>query len=813
MGPQRRLKIYVGYESSSIIKYLEPITGDLFTARFADCHFDEIIYPTLGGKNKQLERKIDWNALSLSPLDFRTNKCELEVQRIIHLQNIANQLPDAFTDLSRITKSQIPAANAPIRVDVPIGQLSNANESKPHLKRGRPIGSKDKNPKKRRANDQNNHNMKEGTHEEQQHITIDETSEKVQGTILKFTISEFALISGLKCTGNIEEHLYTHSSKSVLMAKYFSSSKHTVKKCIFVQRFKVENFDNNTDALNMSILYFIHNFLFSQVRDATISRSNFVMVEDGSTITERVGNVIPRIFNWKVVGIKVKYEKFMGGMFNKFVYTNLRSTHEEVQRLNLPTIDGVELNNDESALSHDTYPDHSERLDAPTLTPSSSGKSGHQDSSDQKWNKLKFFLQSYDDELGGFTTGVPSIDNFEEMNIVTSFKDNGKKDFEGFSSDVGTSTLDAQVEEMVNQKLEDFETATLNALVDAVVNQNPDYSKIQNPMTENIHEDHSIDAIMQGSAASVDDIPLEVVKPVDETLNFYSLSDSQIPSNYPDSVVVAHLAHIDVIFYHLRKKSKLRKNQEYRFTTTNCFFKNYVEKTYRRYYPNDSDTVHSTQQDYAESVVVADNENAVNNIIKGFSIPAGLPWHLVDEVYVLMNCNQNFHWVLAIIDLKDRRICVYDSLSNLRNMDLFPEIHKLAVMLPTFSSDSGFFEKKFRTDWPNLDAYRDKLSDTTQLLNTNSFEVEYVQNIIQQDCDSLDCGVFVAGYAEYISEGMSVPSVDFKAAYHRMQYASLLRNYDLRKAKNDYVSENEDPPRPKPTKHSIPDEMIIVRIG
>ena len=39
MGPQRRLGIYVGYESPSIIKYLEPTTGDVFTARFADCHF------------------------------------------------------------------------------------------------------------------------------------------------------------------------------------------------------------------------------------------------------------------------------------------------------------------------------------------------------------------------------------------------------------------------------------------------------------------------------------------------------------------------------------------------------------------------------------------------------------------------------------------------------------------------------------------------------------------------------------------------------------------------------------------------------
>ena len=41
MGPQRRLGIYVGFESPSIIKYIEPLTGDIFTARFVDCQFDE----------------------------------------------------------------------------------------------------------------------------------------------------------------------------------------------------------------------------------------------------------------------------------------------------------------------------------------------------------------------------------------------------------------------------------------------------------------------------------------------------------------------------------------------------------------------------------------------------------------------------------------------------------------------------------------------------------------------------------------------------------------------------------------------------
>jgi hypothetical protein len=56
MGPQRRLGIYVGFESPSIIKYLEPLTGDLFTARF-DCKFDEAMFPALGGRNERWKNK------------------------------------------------------------------------------------------------------------------------------------------------------------------------------------------------------------------------------------------------------------------------------------------------------------------------------------------------------------------------------------------------------------------------------------------------------------------------------------------------------------------------------------------------------------------------------------------------------------------------------------------------------------------------------------------------------------------------------------------------------------------------------------
>ena len=80
----------------------------------------------------------------MSHFDHRTNKCELKVQRIIHLKNHANQLPDAFVDVKKVTKSHILAINAPTRIDLFEGQLEN--ESQKRLKCGRPIGSKELTP-------------------------------------------------------------------------------------------------------------------------------------------------------------------------------------------------------------------------------------------------------------------------------------------------------------------------------------------------------------------------------------------------------------------------------------------------------------------------------------------------------------------------------------------------------------------------------------------------------------------------------------------------------------------------------------------
>ena len=54
------------------MRYFEPKTGNVFTARFADCHFNQAIFPTLAEEMKQLEKKITWSELFLFHLDPHT---------------------------------------------------------------------------------------------------------------------------------------------------------------------------------------------------------------------------------------------------------------------------------------------------------------------------------------------------------------------------------------------------------------------------------------------------------------------------------------------------------------------------------------------------------------------------------------------------------------------------------------------------------------------------------------------------------------------------------------------------------------------
>ncbi|PHU22226.1 hypothetical protein BC332_07333 [Capsicum chinense] len=110
------------------------------------------------------------------------------------------------------------------------------------------------------------------------------------------------------------------------------------------------------------------------------------------------------------------------------------------------------------------------------------------------------------------------------------------------------------------------------------------------------------------------------------------------------------------------------------------------------------------------------------------SILAGLPWHLIDEMYISINCGDKFHWVLAVVILKERCIRVYDSMSERRHSAPSSEIQNMAKIFPTYLDMSGFLDQKVRTDWSTIEAYRHKMS--------NPFDVEYVEGIAQKPIGS-----------------------------------------------------------------------------
>ena len=64
----------MGFISPSIIKYLEPLTGDLLTARFADSIFNEDHFPALGREFKYHgeNQKINWDARGIANEDPHT---------------------------------------------------------------------------------------------------------------------------------------------------------------------------------------------------------------------------------------------------------------------------------------------------------------------------------------------------------------------------------------------------------------------------------------------------------------------------------------------------------------------------------------------------------------------------------------------------------------------------------------------------------------------------------------------------------------------------------------------------------------------
>ncbi|XP_047270378.1 uncharacterized protein LOC124899519 [Capsicum annuum] len=369
--------------------------------------------------------------------------------------------------------------------------------------------------------------------------------------------------------------------------------------------------------------------------------------EVDSTIAERMGDVISRIFNWKVVGIKVKYEKLIRGMFNKDIELNdpesafscdtsidhsgkrpaddmhTRSDSELqgfkdfsivpppkiLKKIDLSTdtsasqptkrrrvvcfdVKTVEMQKCEKTppsvsrgyMSTSKTPTSiSDRVNAGNICPSSPSKSILQATFDVKWDETKLFIQSYE----SFFISGEEYDKISTCKTAKEMRDKLEVTYEG------TKVKKSKIVVMVNElfKMEENEniegdkariiesptfqgeqsksadvtwkstntctkTATLDALVEVVVNLKSDYANVETSIIVYIHKDHpddypstipesaqaELDTIIKYLAAPVDELFIEVVILIEETVNQHFISDSQIPPDFFDAVFAAHQA-------------------------------------------------------------------------------------------------------------------------------------------------------------------------------------------------------------------------------------------------------------------------------
>ncbi|XP_059310743.1 uncharacterized protein LOC132062121 [Lycium ferocissimum] len=195
---------------------------------------------------------------------------------------------------------------------------------------------------------------------------------KVNGKLLHFGIREFAIITGLKC-GMDSEFVSDPDSSNRLMTRYFNGQTKVPKTMLvslFIDFKENKSLIEDGDVFKIALLYFISTFLFStQSNVAFVTKLHFDLVESGEymnypwgnvcfknllssishklvnkptyyrfggfplaiqvwfyeccskvdpTVAKRIGNGIPRIFNWQTTSNTVYFNHLKTGMFKTY---------------------------------------------------------------------------------------------------------------------------------------------------------------------------------------------------------------------------------------------------------------------------------------------------------------------------------------------------------------------------------------------------------------------------------------------------------------------------------------------------------------
>ncbi|KAH0698865.1 hypothetical protein KY284_013080 [Solanum tuberosum] len=181
---------------------------------------------------------------------------------------------------------------------------------------------------------------------------------------------------------------------------------------------------------------------------------------------------------------------------------------------------------------------------------------------------------------------------------------------------------------------------------------------------------------------------------------------------------------------------------------------------------------HSRQEWCDENYKVKDSDD-IARYIYGRRLLASTSWDKVDYIFFPLNIKEGCHWMFVVFDIGQRSLEVYDSFParDEVNFEVKNIVEMISIVLPYYLSVVKFYDKR-----PEL-KITPKYSGIDQL--------EKIE----------DCGVFVAAFAEFVSNGQHILNQQVKTDILRKRFGAILWEYARRKQASDLQSEDERPDR------------------
>ena len=101
----------------------------------------------------------------------------------------------------------------------------------------------------------------------------------IAGTKLRFSIHEFALITGLRCVGALDKKRFVRPENEFV--KLYYQGGNSITKSRIKQSFIQKEWKTDEDAIKFAKLYLLHHFLLSSSSDSVISRGDLDMLDSG----------------------------------------------------------------------------------------------------------------------------------------------------------------------------------------------------------------------------------------------------------------------------------------------------------------------------------------------------------------------------------------------------------------------------------------------------------------------------------------------------------------------------------------------------